>query len=400
MKDLPNGSGRTLVDFPYYSFRNISCPEDLENGRKVYSGHAPATSFLDLPTDENVRDYLPDAEGRKKRKYSQVHKDIRNTLVNNPHNFSILNGGITLVARHNDYQVDEKNKMLRIKKPSIINGSQTQGVIKDYYKEMRANNEEVPLIHVTFELILTDDDGLVAETSIARNSQNNVMPLSIAGRLGQLDELEESLRISSPEIRLRKSETDQAEDALVTERLIQVLTALTPEELWPKSGEIGNANKAYTYAQKTKCLRDFQEVYRKAKESSDPADTKYKELYQFYLDVVPQAHELYQTWKTHQGFKNTRLRALVRDKQGNILEVPDGIIFPILAALSAFAEETPEGWSIEPPDNFDEDELISVAKSAYQEIADHNPSTMGKTKACYSALHQITSIYKKLSISR
>lgn len=399
MKDLSDGSGRTLVDFPYYSFRNISCPEDLENGRKVYCGHAPATSFLDLSTDENVRDYLPDAEGRKKRKYSQVHKDIRNTLVNNPHNFSILNGGITLVAGHENHQIDEKNKRLRLRKPSIINGSQTQGVIKDYYNEMRANNAEVPLIHVTFELILTDDDGLIAETSIARNSQNNVMPLSIAGRLGQLDELEESLRNSLPGIRLRKSETDRSEDALVTERIIQVLTALTPEELWPKSGEIGNANKAYTYAQKTKCLKDFQEVYRKAKESSDPVDAKYKELYQFYLDIVPQAHELYQMWKTHQGFKGTGLRALIRDKQGNILEVPDGIIFPILAALSAFAKKTPEGWRIKPSDNFDEVELISAAKSAYQEIADHNPSTMGKTKACYSALHQITSIYKKLSIS-
>lgn len=397
MDHLPNGSGWTLVDFPYHSFRNISCPEDLGNGRKVYSGHAPALSFLGLPTNENVRDYLPDAEGRKQRKYSQVHKDIRSTLVNNPHNFSILNGGITLVAR--DVEPDEKKRVLRLLGPSIINGSQTQGVIKDYYREMQANDVETPLIHVTFELIVTSDDSLIAETSIARNSQNNVMPLSIAGRLGQLDELEKSLRNSSPGLRLRKSETDQDEDALVTERLIQVLTALTPEELWPKSGEIGNPNKAYTYAQKTKCLRDFQEVYRRAKESSEPEDTKYKELYRFYLDIAPQAHKLYQKWKTHQGFKNTRLRALVRDKQGNILEVPDGIIFPILAALSAFAERTSEGWRIQPPANFDEAELIAAAKSAYQEIADHNPSTMGKTKACYSALHQITSIYKKLSIS-
>src|SRR5215210_9284785 len=112
MEHVSNGAGSPRVDFSYHSFRNISSPEDLDNKRKVYSGHAPTDSFLDLPTNENVRDFLPDAEGRKKRKYSQVHKDIRDTLVNKPHNFSILNGGITVVARN--FEVDEKRKVMRL----------------------------------------------------------------------------------------------------------------------------------------------------------------------------------------------------------------------------------------------------------------------------------------------
>ncbi len=177
----------TFFDFPYHSFRNISCPEDLENGRKVFSGHAPATSVLNLPTDENVRDYLLEAEGRKRRRPTQVHKAIRDTLDNTPHNFSILNGGIVVVAR--DYEVDEQKKLLKLLKPSIINGSQTQGVLNDFYRESKDAETELPTIHVTFELIVTNDDELIAETSIARNFQNDVMTLSIAGRLGQLDEL-------------------------------------------------------------------------------------------------------------------------------------------------------------------------------------------------------------------
>jgi hypothetical protein len=27
-----------VVSFPFHSFRNISCPEDIENGRKVFTG--------------------------------------------------------------------------------------------------------------------------------------------------------------------------------------------------------------------------------------------------------------------------------------------------------------------------------------------------------------------------
>lgn len=45
-----------------------------------------------------------------------------------------------------------------------------------------------------------------------------------------------------------------------------------------------------------------------------------------------------------------------------------------------------------PPALMDSD-LIEAAKQAYMEIAGHNPQTMGKSKACYSTLLQITSIY-------
>jgi hypothetical protein len=80
-----------------------------------------------------------------------------------------------------------------------------------------------------------------------------------------------------------------------------------------------------------------------------------------------------------------------------IIEVPDGIVFPILASLSAFAVKTPRGWKIQPPAQFNDIDLIKAAKSTYQEIARSNPQTMGKNKACYSALYQITSLYRRLT---
>jgi len=57
-------SPRSVVVFPFHSFRNISCPEDTANDRRVFSGQAPVTSFVPLSTDENVRDYLLEAEGK------------------------------------------------------------------------------------------------------------------------------------------------------------------------------------------------------------------------------------------------------------------------------------------------------------------------------------------------
>jgi hypothetical protein len=94
------------------------------------------------------------------------------------------------------------------------------------------------------------------------------------------------------------------------------------------------------------------------------------------------------------------LRTIERNDDGTISEVPDGIIFPILASLSEFAVKTKTGWRIDPASNFDDAELIPVAKGVYIERPDSNPTVMGRSKACYTALQQITAIYRKLLVHR
>ncbi|MCE5197386.1 MAG: AIPR family protein [Armatimonadota bacterium] len=380
---------------PFYTVRNISCPEDVENNRKVYVGYTPVAAIVGLPTDENVRDYLQDAEGRRRRRPTQVHKAIQDTLENNPYNFSVLNSGVVIVAR--ECEIDEKNKVLVLKRPSIINGSQTQGVIRDYHAKLTAKDEAQQMgAHVKFEVIVTDNEDLIAEVSIARNFQNDVMTISIAGRLGQLDELEKRLQKSNPNLMLQKSETKLSDDYIKTERLLQVITALIPESLWPNSKDF---NKVYAYSMKAKCLKEFQELYKAAKDTDCPEHAHAKQLYEFYLDVAAQALELYTKWKCHPGFRGTLLRSIVRDEAGNIQEVPDGIVFPILSALSAFAKKHNGTWVIDPPPLFADEELIRAAKGVYMDIANSNPWNMGKSKSCYTALYQITSIYRKLSRS-
>jgi hypothetical protein len=73
---------------------------------------------------------------------------------------------------------------------------------------------------IKYEAIVTDDEDLIAETPIARSFQNEITPISIAGRLGQHDELEDCLQRLDPDMKLRKSETDLSEDFAATERLL------------------------------------------------------------------------------------------------------------------------------------------------------------------------------------
>lgn len=379
-------ANRESYALDYRVLRNISAPEDEADGRKVYAGQAPASSLLDLEDDENVREYLVEAKGKQKHSPTLVHQAIRKTLRDHPDQFNILNGGLVIVARN--AVIDDSKKTVLLEKPSIINGSQTQGELKRFFNDHFKDETGVDP-SVKFELIITKDRDLVAEISIARNFQNDVRAISIAGRRGQLDELESALQEAYPDAKLRKSETDLTNDGeyIDTEKLIQVLFAILPESLLDEMDRIDSSNKVFTYSQKTRCLKLFQNVV-----DNGPA-----EVYEAFLELAPTAWGLYEKWKSHQGFKGTRIRSITRE-DGMIVEVPDGVIFPILAAHSAFVSKSKKGeWAMRKPDALTDAELIDVAKQAYMEIAGSNPQTMGKSKACYTTLHQITSIFARLA---
>ena len=125
-----------------------------------------------------------------------VHEAIRKTLEDHPDQFSILNGGMVIVARA--AEVDDKRRVLILNRPSIINGSQTQDELRRYFEKGGPDAQDLYEPSIKFELIVTKDNDLIAEISISRNFQNDVRAISIAGRRGQLDELEEAVQRSIP----------------------------------------------------------------------------------------------------------------------------------------------------------------------------------------------------------
>lgn len=373
-----------LYRLSFENCRNITSAHDTAAERKILVGQAPASSMLELEDNENVREYLVDAQGKQKRSPTLVHQAIRKTLENDATQFGVLNGGIVIVAETAD--IDDKEKVLILRKPSIINGSQTQGELRRYYSKADDSPDVDPSIK--FEIIVTRDADLIAEVSIARNFQNDVKPLSIAGRLGQLDELEKALRNVDPDARLRKAESDLIGDGkfVDTEKVIQIGFALLPEEVLSKVGDrIDSGNKVFSYSQKTRCLRLFQNLVENGP----------RETYDDFLQIAPIAWQLYKKWKCHQGFRGTRIRSIERE-DGRIMDVPDGVIFPIIAAHAAFLHKSNGLWSFTIPSVYSDEDMIESAKQAYMEIAEHNPQTMGKSRACYSTLARMAAIYAKV----
>ncbi len=71
-----------------------------------------ADQFFDLPDNLNVREYLQtEVNGKPIKKQTAVNKAIRETSDEDREKFTLLNGGISIIAT--DAQVDDKERLVR-----------------------------------------------------------------------------------------------------------------------------------------------------------------------------------------------------------------------------------------------------------------------------------------------
>jgi len=368
-------------------------------------------SFKDFADEENVRKYLVNPEGKQKARRSAVHYKIKDTLENHGDRFSLLNGGFCLVAK--GAEVDDKSKSIELRDCSIINGSQTQGEIKEYLRvQGETNPDDLPSVFYQI-LVINDEDieeylRIVAEISIARNFQNSVKLLSIAGRMGRIDPLERALEEQAGEFGLeipkfKKSESDFGSGFFDSEKLIQVIWAIMPPEL-------DRPNKTYAYNQKAICLKRYievREIWEKPEDEREPGEEKELEKYNFFLENAGLAWSLYLKWKAHSSYPKLRLHSgkgyekkAFRRLQDGSREAADGLVFPILAAHSEFFVKNDEQkWEFKIPESFEKEEqrfLEEDFKETYINTAGSNPNTMGKSISCYQPLARSARFYKRI----
>jgi AIPR protein len=378
-----------LFELRYNTLRNVTPPEEEKAGRKRYCGNALASQFFEIPDELNIRDYLQtEVNGKPIKKKTLVNDAIREQLVRDRSLFPVLSGGITVVAK--EATLEDKDRKLHLEEPSIINGTQTRGVLKSFFED---NPEDTDYPTVNFELIVCTDERLAAEITIARNYQNAVLPVSTYGARLVFDDLERALQKSDKTVKLRKSETDLEPEFLNTEKLIQVITAMVPPMvtmpriLKGKGGTDGI--RVYAYAQKATCLKDFAEVVDKP--------SQYGEAKHFFEDVAFDAWKTYKQLRSHSGFS---ILHSVTKKGGRVVEdgVPDGIVFPLLSALGKLTTKNEdERWHFEIPSDFDLDDLCKQARTTYTipGPGQSNPNVMGKEIACYLNLHALVDAYLK-----
>lgn len=378
-----HGNVRPHVRLSYQLIRNTTSPDEIASGVKSFVANLAASEILKVGTKENLRTYLAEYNPRKR---NRVHEAIEYTIETEPARFITRNSGFVIAA--SDANIDDNKKIIDLYDASIINGAQSQGEISRWFSEEYGEDgpdedDDVPF-YVRAEIIVDPDPEEIVETAIARNTATPVKSISQAGARGHLDELEKSVQKVHPDIKIRKSETD--EGVYDTRKILQYARLLMPKEV---SNNDSAAEKLRPYKNPEQCLSDFSEWYE-ARDHSAEARAKY----QFTVQIAPYAISEYELWEHHPTWNGHHIwdetkkggRACRRDKNNKIVWVSPGIVFPILGAMSEFVTKDSSGkWKIQKPSLFKPQEMVARAVRQFRSV-DSDPMQMGRSAGVYDAL--------------
>ena len=192
------------VHIEYQLIRNVTSPEEKSNGVQTYFSNIPAEDIVDIPTTDNLRDYIAEHNPRKR---NAVHRAIETTILTEPDKFINRNAGLTITCSAMEF--DDKKREMALADPSVINGAQTQGEIRRFLESISDEDDEFwpeADFHVRVEIIIDPEHSSIVETAIARNSATKVQSISQAGARGHLDELDNVMRKATGK-GIRTSET-------------------------------------------------------------------------------------------------------------------------------------------------------------------------------------------------
>jgi hypothetical protein len=239
------------------------------------------------------------------------------------------------------------------------------------------------------------DPAIRTNIAVARNTATKIEGISIAGKRGYFEDLAEAFRKTHPGFELARSETNVEENFVDTRLLLQVLWAMMPEELTPEHRRSTEA-RMRAYKNAAYCLQDFMTIFDGRK--TDKGDAA---RYSYFIDMAGSGWLEYEKWRTHEHWNDKRLLErlgqAVRGEDGIIKEISDGIVFPILAALSRFVKQNKGGhWKLVYPKVFEDDDMLIAARRMLKQC-DGRPMLMGRSGAAYEGLMTLTEMASRYS---
>lgn len=365
---------KNRIELHFHTLQDNSTKEDLSLGRRVFTGQFKAKDLIKVSNHLNVRGYKKVKKSGDFSVSTGVHKDIYDSLLNTPQDFPHLNNGLSIKAKV--FQRDNERKRIFLEGSSIVNGGQTQGVLKVFYEKYPDSDIKV-FVKITVLIDNEDNQDLASRMAVSSNNQHKVAELSKVGSAGLLDELDKFT-----DKKITKSETDKiGNDYFSTLKLIQVCNALMPKSVWEVTYPKLKYSKNQCYSGSTTWLNRFKEIQLNTDE--------YKVAHKFFMDIANSSIELYENMRSNK-FVITKF---LKDGDGNPIgyktnnqkvEIMDGVIFPLLAMIGEkTTKDNNRKWIIAP---FSQDAHKSIAKILFQYsgVKDHNDiNRLGKNTNSY-----------------
>jgi hypothetical protein len=147
------------------------------------------------------------------------------------------------------------------------------------------------------------------------------------------------------------------------------------------------------YKNAAQCLTDFESVFQGRHANQADADR-----YRYFTDMVGLAWVTYDKWRDAGFWEGMYLRSGPKQvrRQGGKQVVADGVVFPILAALSNFVVKEEGSWTFRVPQVFSDEYLKDAAR---RQLTQHGgkPMLMGRSGAAYEGLMLVTEMAQKYS---
>lgn len=149
------------------TFQNRITLPDIEGVTEAYLGVVPLLEYLKLIQDENKTihsifdDNVRDFQGN-----NPVNRKIRKTLEDSKFDlFCVLNNGVTVVAS----SLTPAGNRFTIRDYQVVNGCQTSNVLHECQ-----DIEGIEKVFVPVKIVVTDDDDIKMNITLATNSQTEV----------------------------------------------------------------------------------------------------------------------------------------------------------------------------------------------------------------------------------
>ena len=149
------------------TFQNRITLPDIGGVKEAYLGVVPFLEFIKLIQDENQTihsifdDNVRDFQGE-----NAVNKKIKETLSLGKFDlFCVLNNGVTVVAS----SIVTAGNRFTLRDYQIVNGCQTSNVLHECQKILN-----IEAVHVPVKIIVTENDDIKTEITLATNSQTEV----------------------------------------------------------------------------------------------------------------------------------------------------------------------------------------------------------------------------------
>jgi hypothetical protein len=255
--------------------------------------------------------------------------------------------------------------------------------------------------HARVEFLVDPDPEFIVETAIARNTSTNVQRLSMAGKKQYFEDLAKTFKKKFRDLELSRSETDTGDEYVDTLKLLQVLWVMMPEALLPKNKRNVAEARLKSYKNRAYCLVDFEkDVIAKDSAGDDDEREQAAKRYKYFVDMAGTAWEEYLKWRHHPEWHGHYLRGDKRQvvREEGEITVSDGVLFPILSAMSHFVtyNKTKKCWELDVPDIFDAEEMIEAARD---QLSSHqgSPMLMGRDASVYDTLGLLPKMVLRLT---